>query len=412
MACILFIHQNFPGQFRHIAPALANHGHQVHALAITGQATPGVSLHSYRPSKGSSTSIHPLASEFETKVIRAEACGQAMLQLKANGLMPDLVIAHPGWGEALFVKDVWKQTSLLSFLEFYYATSGTDVGFDPEFSKQGFFEDARLRVKNANNLLSLEISDFGLSPTNWQKQSHPQWTQDRIQVIFDGVDCDILKPNPSVRLNLKRETGESFSLTSKDEIITFVNRNLEPYRGYHSFMRALPKILAARPNARVLIVGGDGVSYGAKAPEGKTWKQIFLDEVKSRIDLERVHFLGNVPYPIFTQLLQLSSCHVYLTYPFVLSWSCIEALSTGCLVIGSDTGPVREVIEHGVNGLLVDFFNYEAIADAVIRSLSDPASFIRMRQNARASARDNYDLRSVCLPKQLALIESILAKHR
>ncbi len=412
MACILFIHQNFPGQFRHIAPALANHGHQVHALAITGQATPGVCLHSYRPSKGSSTSIHPLASEFETKVIRAEACGQAMLQLKANGLMPDLVIAHPGWGEALFVKDVWKQTSLLSFLEFYYATSGTDVGFDPEFSKQGFFEDARLRVKNANNLLSLEISDFGLSPTNWQKQSHPQWTQDRIQVIFDGVDCDILKPNPSVRLNLKRETGESFSLTSKDEIITFVNRNLEPYRGYHSFMRALPKILAARPNARVLIVGGDGVSYGAKAPEGKTWKQIFLDEVKSRIDLERVHFLGNVPYPIFTQLLQLSSCHVYLTYPFVLSWSCIEALSTGCLVIGSDTGPVREVIEHGVNGLLVDFFNYEAIADAVIRSLSDPASFIRMRQNARASAKDNYDLRSVCLPKQLALIESILAKHR
>ena len=412
MACILFIHQNFPGQFRHIAPALANRGHQVHALAITGQATAGVSLHSYRPSKGSSTSIHPLASEFETKVIRAEACGQAMLQLKANGLMPDLVIAHPGWGEALFVKDVWKQTSLLSFLEFYYATSGTDVGFDPEFSKQGFFEDARLRVKNANNLLSLEISDFGLSPTNWQKQSHPQWTQDRIQVIFDGVDCDILKPNPSVRLNLKRETGESFSLTSKDEIITFVNRNLEPYRGYHSFMRALPKILAARPNARVLIVGGDGVSYGAKAPEGKTWKQIFLDEVKSRIDLERVHFLGNVPYPIFTQLLQLSSCHVYLTYPFVLSWSCIEALSTGCLVIGSDTGPVREVIEHGVNGLLVDFFNYEAIADAVIRSLSDPASFIRMRQNARASAKDNYDLRSVCLPKQLALIESILAKHR
>jgi len=412
MACILFIHQNFPGQFRHIAPALANRGHQVHALAITGQATAGVSLHSYRPSKGSSTSIHPLASEFETKVIRAEACGQAMLQLKANGLMPDLVIAHPGWGEALFVKDVWKQASLLSFLEFYYATSGTDVGFDPEFSKQGFFEDARLRVKNANNLLSLEISDFGLSPTNWQKQSHPQCTQDRIQVIFDGVDCDILKPNPSVRLNLKRETGESFSLTSKDEIITFVNRNLEPYRGYHSFMRALPKILAARPNARVLIVGGDGVSYGAKAPEGKTWKQIFLDEVKSRIDLERVHFLGNVPYPIFMQLLQLSSCHVYLTYPFVLSWSCIEALATGCLVIGSDTGPVREVIEHGVNGLLVDFFNYEAIADAVIRSLSDPASFIRMRQNARASAKDSYDLRSVCLPKQLALIESILAKHR
>lgn len=411
MACILFIHQNFPGQFRHLAPALAQHGHKVHALAITGQTSLGVKLHSYRPTRGSSATIHPLASEFETKVIRAEACGQAMLQLKADGLMPDLVVAHPGWGEALFVKDVWKHTTLLSFLEFYYAASGTDVGFDQEFSKQGFFEDARLRVKNANNLLSLEISDYGLSPTNWQKMSHPKWAQEKIQVIFDGVDCEILKPNPTARLTLKRENGGSLSLTPKDEIVTFVNRNLEPYRGYHIFMRALPKILAARPNARVLIVGGEGVSYGAKAAEGRTWKQIFLDEVKSSIDLQRVHFLGNVPYSVFIQLLQLSSCHVYLTYPFVLSWSCIEALSTGCLVVGSDTGPVREVIEHEVNGLLVDFFDYEAIGDAVTRGLSDPAKYIDIRQNARESAKANFDLRSICLPKQLSLIESILAEH-
>jgi glycosyltransferase involved in cell wall biosynthesis len=409
MACILFIHQNFPGQFRHLAYALAIVGHDVHALAITGQALPKVKLHSYRPARGSSSSIHPLASEFETKVIRGEACANAMLRLKSNGLTPDLVIAHPGWGEALFVKDVWKDVRLLSFLEFYYAADGTDVGFDPEFSKHGLLEDARLRVKNANNLLALEASDFGLSPTNWQKLSHPKWMHDRINVIFDGVDCDVLKPDNSARLTLKKESGESFLISKNGENITFVNRNLEPYRGYHIFMRALPRILASRPNARVLIVGGDGVSYGAKAPEGKTWKQIFLDEVKSDIDLNRVHFLGNIQYPLFIQLLQLSSCHVYLTYPFVLSWSCIEALASGCIVIGSKTGPVIEAIEHNVNGILVDFFDYSSLADHVIDVLKDQDQFTSIRHNARTSARERYDLRSVCLPKQLKMIESILS---
>jgi glycosyltransferase involved in cell wall biosynthesis len=329
--------------------------------------------------------------------------------LKSNGLTPDLVIAHPGWGEALFVKDVWKNVRLLSFLEFYYAADGTDVGFDAEFSKHGLLEDARLRVKNANNLLALEASDFGLSPTNWQKLSHPKWMHDRINVIFDGVDCDVLKPDNSAQLTLKKESGESFLISKSGENITFVNRNLEPYRGYHIFMRALPRILASRPNARVLIVGGDGVSYGAKAPEGKTWKQIFLDEVKSDIDLNRVHFLGNIQYTLFIQLLQLSSCHVYLTYPFVLSWSCIEALASGCIVIGSKTGPVIEAIEHNVNGILVDFFDYSSLADNVIDVLKDQDQFMSIRQNARASARERYDLRSVCLPKQLKMIESILS---
>lgn len=409
MAIILFIHQNFPGQFRHLAQELANQGHQIHALAITGQSLPKVVLHSYRPSRGSSSAIHPLASEFETKVIRGEACAQAMLQLKSNGLFPDLVVAHPGWGEALFVKDVWKQAKLLSFLEFYYAATGTDVGFDPEFAKHGFHEEARLRVKNANNLLALEASDYGLSPTQWQKLSHPSWIQDRINVIFDGVDCNIVRPNQSAQLIMKRDGEDPLSLTPSDELITFVNRNLEPYRGYHIFMRALPRILASRPKARVLIVGGDGVSYGARAPEGKTWKQIFLDEVKANLDIKRIHFLGNIQYPLFVQLLQVSSCHVYLTYPFVLSWSCIEALSTGCLVIGSDTEPVREAIEDGVNGILVDFFDHAKLADKVINVLSDPGGFKHMRINARESALERFDLRSVCLPKQLKMIESILA---
>ena len=409
MASILFIHQNFPGQFRHLAPALAAQGHQVQALAITGQDLPGVKLHAYRPSRGSSASIHPLASEFETKIIRGEACAHAMLKLRDEGFTPDLVIAHPGWGEALFVKDVWPRCKLLSFLEFYYASAGTDVGFDPEFARQGFYEDARLRVKNANNLLSLEASDFGLSPTHWQKASHPLWTQDRIEVIFDGVDTRVVKPDPSAQLTLKKETGTSFSLTHKDELVTFVNRNLEPYRGYHIFMRALPKVLSTRPNARVLIVGGDGVSYGAKAPEGKKWKHIFLDEVKADLDLNRVHFLGNIPYPLFIKLLQVSRCHVYLTYPFVLSWSCIEALAAGCVVVGSDTGPVKEAIEDGVNGLLVDFFDHVTLAEKIIATLSDPGRFNHIRHNARHTAKERYDLSSVCLPRQLTLIESILS---
>ena len=188
-----------------------------------------------------------------------------------------------------------------------------------------------------------------------------------------------------------------------EEIVTFVARNLEPLRGYHSFMRALPPVLAARPKARVLIVGGDGVSYGAAAPPGTTWKATYLDEVKDGLDLSRVHFLGPLDYLQYLAVLKVSAVHLYLTYPFVLSWSMLEAMSCGCLVLGADVPPVREVID-GTNGIIVPLFEPGRIAAAAIDALAFPASHDDKRTRARATVLARYDLQQVCLPAALALL--------
>lgn len=404
---ILFIHQNFPGQFKFLAPALAaDPGHTVAAMTmqkVTATEWQGVKLVPYAASRGTTPNVHPWVSDFETKTIRGEACFRAALKLREQGFIPDVIIAHPGWGESLFLKDVWPKARLGIYGEFFYHPEGADVGFDPEFPASDPGEVCRLRLKNLNNLLHFEIADAGISPTHWQASTFPEPFRSKITVVHDGIDSAAIAPNPNITLTLDGKQ----TLTRRDEIITFVNRNLEPYRGYHVFMRALPRILAARPNARVLIVGADDVSYGARAPEGRKWKDIFLDEVKDRLDMDRVHFLGTIPYEHFIPLLQLSTVHVYLTYPFVLSWSLLEAMSVGCAIVASDTQPLREAIRHDETGRLVDFFDPAGLAEQVCALLDDPPARARLGANARAFARANYDLKTVCLPKQLAWVKKL-----
>jgi len=407
---ILFIHQNFPSQFKFLAPALVQRGHNVVAMIMRkteAKARQGVQLVPYFPNRGTTPNVHPWVSDFETKVIRGEACFRAALKMKAQGFAPDVIIAHHGWGESLFLKEVWPQAKLGIYCEFYYHPHGADVGFDPEFARQDEGEACRLRLKNVNNLLHFDVADAGISPTHWQASTFPEPFRSKITVVHDGIDTETVAPNPAVSLTLNGR----IPLTREDEVITFVNRNLEPYRGYHVFMRALPELLKRQPNARVLIVDGDDVSYGARPENGQKWKDIFVAEVRPQIsdaDWSRVHFLGNIPYHHFIALLQLSTVHVYLTYPFVLSWSLLEAMSAGCAIVASDTQPLREAIQYDETGRLVDFFDVAGLANEVCGLLDDPAARQRLGANARAFAQANYDLKTVCLPRQLEWVEGLV----
>jgi glycosyltransferase involved in cell wall biosynthesis len=406
---ILFIHQNFPSQFKFLAPALVQQGHEVVAMImqkIDLEEWQGIKLVSYLPSRSSTPNIHPWVSDFETKTIRGEACYRAARKLRNAGFMPDVIIAHPGWGESLFLKDVWPESKLGIYCEFYYHAQGADVGFDPEFPNKDDSEICRLRLKNLNHLLHFEVADAGISPTHWQASTFPADFKSKITVIHDGIDTQALAPNSSVTLTL----NGNVTLTKQDEVITFVNRNLEPYRGYHIFMRALPALLKKRPNAIVLIVGGDDVSYGARPDDGKKWKNIFIDEMRPAIsesDWQRVHFLGTIPYESFIPLLQLSTVHVYLTYPFVLSWSLLEAMSVGCAIVASDTQPLHEAIVHDKTGRLVDFFDHQALAKEICQLLDNAKLRAKLGKNARAFAIKHYDLQTICLPNQLAWVNQL-----
>ncbi len=397
----LFIHQNFPGQFVHVAAELARLGHEVVALGIKGRPVPGVKFLRYTPKPPERPSAVEASIDFETKIVRGVACAQVMARLKKGGFEPDVIVAHPGWGEALFCKDVWPNARLLIFAEFFYLTDGTDYSFDPEFTTDNLAGRVRVRIKNTVHLHALHAADAIYSPTHWQAAQLPAEYVAKTRVIFDGIDTQTVKPEAKAFVHLKRA---NLKLTAQSEVITFINRNLEPYRGFHVFMRALPAILQQRPNAQVLIVGRDEVSYGSMPKNGKNWREVMLAEVGSQLPLERVHFLGGLPYADYLRLLQVSSCHVYLTYPFVLSWSCLEAMAAECVVVASSTPPVKEVIEHGKNGLLFDFFDTAALTRQVVAVLGNRPAFKHLGQQARQDVINRYDLQTRCLPELLKLV--------
>ncbi|MFP4240272.1 MAG: glycosyltransferase [Rhodosalinus sp.] len=407
---ILVIHQNFPGQYKHLAPALAARGDRVVALTLRVKEPTtwqGVRVLPYRLHRGNGQDVHPWLVDFETKLVRADACHGAAMRLRESGFSPQVILAHPGWGESLFLKDVWPAARLGLYCELYHESGYPHAGFDPEFpGAEGPREPLRLRMKNLNNRLHFEIGDAGLSPTRFQADTFPAPVRERIEVIHDGIDTDAVAPDPGARLDL----DDGRTLTRADEVITFVNRNLEPYRGYHVFMRALPEILRRRPEAQIVLLGGDGTSYGARPPEGRTWKGIFIDEVRGQIldaDWTRVHFLGRVPYDRFRAVLGVSRAHVYLTYPFVLSWSLLEAMSAGAAIVASDTAPVREAITDGETGLLVDFFDRAGLVDRLEALLDDPSLRARLGAAARTHVAEAYDLRRVCLPAHLDWVDRL-----
>lgn len=406
---ILFIHQNFPGQFKHLAPALAAAGDEVIALGIDkpAYATPGVKVILHRPAIASAEMSRdaPIeVREAHAKTVRGHSVARCLARLKQEGFVPDGIFAHSGWGEAYFIKDVFPAVPLIVYAEYYYRSEGGDAYFDQEFTNAGLEGLERLRLKNTHLLHALIAADKGISPTRFQRSRHPEILQEKISVIHDGIDSTRFKPDPAAFVSLK---GARLELRPADEVVTFVARELEPYRGYHVFMRALPELLALRPNAQIVIVGGDGVSYGAAPPTGKTWKEIFYKEVVDRIDRKRVHFVGKVAHEVLIQLMQVATVHLYLTYPFVLSWSLLEAMSIGCLIVASRTAPVEEVIEHGRSGLLVDFFDTHQIAIGVAEALQRRSELAPLRQAARQHIVQRYDLKTCCLPAQIEFLRTV-----
>ena len=399
---VLFVHNNFPAQFRELARVLASQpGVKVAAIgARNARAPKDIRLLKYALTGVDVSSSHPFARRFDLECHRAEQVLYALTTLASSGFIPDVIVAHPGWGEALPIRTIFPKARLIIYCEFFYGNEGRDVGFDPEFAPIGMDGNVALQLKNAATLLALSDCDAGLAPTAWQRSTFPKIFHDKIAVLHEGVDTATVKPDPAASIRLP--SGRL--LTAKDEVVTFVARNLEPLRGYHIFMRALPRILAQRPNAEILLIGGHGTSYGAPPPAGATWQSIFRDEVAGRIDLNRVHFLGHLPYRDYLRALQVSSAHVYFTYPFVMSWSLLEAMSAGCLVIGSDTTPVREVLTAD-NGIVAPFFDVAELSERVIEALADRERFRGIRAAARQTILDRFDLARICLPALTAFVQ-------
>jgi glycosyltransferase involved in cell wall biosynthesis len=401
---VLLVHQNYPGQFKHLGPALAARGDTVVALTMnSAKSAKGVSVQSASPKTGT-VSTHPWTQETETKLIRAEAAFRRALEMRSEGFVPDVIVGHPAWGDMLFLKDVWPSARLGIYCEFFYGSEGLDSGFDEEF--EDFLDRdshrVRIKLKTLPQRLHFPMANAGISPTQFQADTYPESFRDLITVTHDGIDTDSIKPKRDAAIRL----ANGVEITREDEVITFVSRNLEPYRGYHVFMRALPQLQLRRPKARVFIVGADGVSYGAK-PDSGTWKQKFLSEVQDNLDLTRIHFVGSLPYPLFLQLMAISRLHVYLTYPFVLSWSLLEAMAVGAPILASDTLPLREVIDDGQNGLLFPFFDGQGLVDRADELLSNAPLRARLSAAARSMIVKNYDLKRVCLPRQIAWVDEL-----
>lgn len=403
---VLFVHQNFPGQYRHLAASLAGE-HEVVGLGdasnLRGKPPlPGVRRVGYdlADADRGAAPWRPLRP-LDAALRRAVVVARAAEELKAKGFVPDVICVHPGWGEGILLRDLWPEARTIGYFEFFYRSSGSDVGFDPEFSRAGSDASLIVRGRNAALLLGMAACDAGVAPTNWQHRQLPAAFQARCDVIHDGIDCDAVRPNPAAEIRLKRER---LRLTRHDEVVTYAVRNLEPYRGFHVFMRALPELLRRRPGAHVLIVGGTETSYSPRPAGGRTWKDVLLAEVGAELDFSRIHFLGRLPYADYLRVLQVSSAHVYLTYPFVLSWSCLEAMAGGCPLVASRTPPVEEVIDHEEHGLLVDFFDREALLAAIERHLDRRDEAQAMGQRARQRVLQRYDLKTLCLPRQRRLV--------
>ena len=402
---ILFLHPNFPAQFRHVAIALAQdpNNEVIFGTACKDGQMRGVRKAIY-PTPKPNPKISPNLRMFSNATETGHVVRRMAEQLKQRGFVPDIIMGHSGWGPTLFMKDVYPDAELICYVEWFYHAYGADLHFDPSDSMTGE-EIARLRIKNASFLIDLYSCDRALTPTHWQHQQFPPEFHSKISVLHDGIDTNYFQPEPNAKLVLP---DIDLDLSEVPEIVTYATRGMEPYRGFPQFMEAASILQKRRPNCHIVVVGKDRVAYGPQRRDGKTYKQEMLETLE--FDRDRLHFTGHLSYRDYRQVLRASSAHIYLSYPFVLSWSMLEAMSVGCVVVGSKTPPVEEVITDGENGLLVDFFSPVDFADRVEEVLDDPNRRQDLRTNARQTIIDRYDLAKLLPQKVEWMMRSVKDK--
>jgi glycosyltransferase involved in cell wall biosynthesis len=399
---LLFVHQHFPGQYIHLVQHLIRHGHRIVFIAEPSSfKIPQIQkVHYAAPSP---KVLHdPKLGEIDLAFQRANAVHAAALRLQNLGFVPDIIIGHHGWGELLRLPELFPETPMLGYLEFYYQFDKADAGFDPEFGRPSALT---IHAKNTINNIALALGKTSQTPTEWQRSTYPTWAQRQIQLVREGVDLGRCRPNPGAKMRTLK-IGD-LVIEPEDKLVTYVARNLEPYRGFHTVMRALPSVLAERPDVKVVLVGGDKVSYGFMPTEYACWRLAMLAEV--RVDPDRVSFPGTILYDDYLALLQRSDAHIYLTYPFVASWSLREALAIGCAIIGSDTVPVSEFITHGVNGLLTPCLDPCDLADAVLKVLEDADLSTKIRNQAHRFACDYLNIETT-MKRYDEVIEEAIGK--
>ncbi len=401
-----------PGQYRELITWLAARpeGHEIYFLTQRSDVKlPGVTTVTYKAHHQPAKDAYGLSKDWEAAAGTGIGAALAARQLKdARGWSPDIIIGHTGWGELTFLKEVWPDVPMIGFFEYFYRTSGGLVGFDPDNppnDQAGFFAQARNTVPYTN----IHTVDLGHTPTYWQRDRFPESFHDRMYVCHDGIRTDRLQPNPEASISLGRLDRP---LTRDDEVITYVARNMERARGFHIMMRALPKILKERPNARVLMIGGNETSYGAESKHPEGLRGEMEEELQGQIDWSRVHFLGRVPYDALCDIIRISRCHIYLTMPFVLSWSLLESMSMQATVVAADVAPVREAVTHGETGMLVDFFDPDALAAQVVDVVANPESYAHLGPNARAHVVETYDFLTRCLPEHIAQINALVPEEK
>jgi glycosyltransferase involved in cell wall biosynthesis len=398
---VLFVHQNFPAQFGHIAAYLAQrHGYR---CTFVSEKPPGhaggIERIQYQVKGGATRQNHYCSRTFENAVWHTHAVYEA---LKARpDVRPDLIVGHSGFGSTLFLRELYPRCPIINYFEYFYRPTGSDMDFRPDFPSTELSR-LRARARNAMLLLDLENCDLGYSPTRWQRDRLPPVFHDKVRVVFDGVDTGVWHPEDRAPGSPRRLGDRTFA--GDVRLVTYATRGMESMRGFDIFMKVARKLCQRRQDVHFLIAGQDRVCYGGdeQVTGGKSFKEWVL--AQDAYDLSRFTFLGLVPPPVLAQLFAITDLHIYLTVPFVLSWSLMDALACGAPVLASDTGPVREMIEPGKNGLLCDFFDVDGLVETANRVLDAPQEYRHLGAAGVELIRSRYSL-DVCLPQMLQLYQ-------